>query len=438
MDELTFQLIFSDGGETAEEHLWKLYPVAMLPFAWGLDPKQVFLFVNPALLQHLSDPVKRGGVYRFPLGDRWYPAAYSDYFWSILEHAVGVDALATTDENDRPTLKFPDDGQVFDFRFISGHGFNDFQFGGQLRFTKMALHFENLGPLPRVLTILDVGASPQAAAVFSGNYPRGDPRAFNWKKAFTNPTNPIVPLVCDKSNSTWAFRVGYEGQPDDDCNENYIGMTAPFGGAVSFCLLLALKTFVDDGYAEPSLNLRFEKAYKALKTGFLRPGTNSPKPYADLDGLQEFFVNNKLSLNMEVFDCQTFQLSHKWYLTQERAIELGEADAELAEALMAYVIKEVQTWHNNNPDSMSEKPNSRLAWGELVKTFGPFDQRLKSVEMNLGDDNTVITMEDGVLFELWAIACPELDELLSRVHAWKSSGSPEAMDDSSPGEDSDE
>jgi hypothetical protein len=431
---LTFQLIFSDGGETGEEDWWKFFPVALTPFSWGVDASQVTLFLNSQLLGIVNDE-DRAAAERLPRGAGWFPDGYKEYFWAVYENAVGMDNYLTTDGTGLPQLQLPEN-PVYDFRFVTGHGFNDFQAGGQLRFTKKPLLFGNFGPLPKVLTILDVCASPQATAVFSGNYPIGDARSFNWKKAFNDHPNPLVPVVCDRVNSTWAFRVGYDEQPDDDSDTSHFPkMTAPFGDSVAACLLLAMKSFVEDEFSEPTLNHRFSMAYKALKKGFLAAGTNTPKPYSDLDTLQEMLISGALTLNMNAFNCKMFQKSSKWYLTNERATELAETDEKLANELMDFVVECVKAWHTNNPDSMGEKIGSRDVWVKLFKTFGPFGQQLKSVELNRGEGNAIVTAEDGVVLELWAIACPNLIEVLSRVHQWISTGSPDSPDFSDDSDD---
>lgn len=271
---MTFHLIFSDGGETGQEHFWKFYTVALTPFALKFPPAQVTLFLTASLVG--LDPSLRPLVEKLPVSDshQWIPTGYKEYFWAVYNNAVSIDQFLTEDEETGlPSLVLPNDLEC-DFRFVSGHGFNDFRVGGQLRFSHTPLFFENLGALPNVLTILDVSASPQAFSVLSGDYPRGDPKQFNWKKAFKDPST-LIPVVCDRVNSTWAFRVGYEDQPDDDSDEDpFARMTGPIGDSVACCLLLAIQSLVEDNFEGYSLDDRFKGAYKTLRTGFLPPGTN--------------------------------------------------------------------------------------------------------------------------------------------------------------------
>ena len=44
--DLTFDLIYSDGGEKGPEDMWKFYLIALAPFALGFLPARVRLFLG--------------------------------------------------------------------------------------------------------------------------------------------------------------------------------------------------------------------------------------------------------------------------------------------------------------------------------------------------------------------------------------------------------
>lgn len=240
-----------------------------------------------------------------------------------------------------------------------------------------------------------------------------------------NDPETLIPVVCDKSNTTWAFRVGYEGQSYDDSDPSHFAqMTVPFGDSVACCLLIAVKSLVENNFEGMSLDERFAANYRKLHTGFLSIGTNSPKPYSTLRSLQTMIANGTLKVNMMAFDCHVFRHPDRWFLTEERAIVLAETDRALAEKLLAFVLDKVKIWHEGNPGSMREKDGSREAWKILMKTLGPFSQKLRSVELSCGDDMKISEDEDGILFELWALACPRLGDIVENVKQWIRTGSP--------------
>ncbi|KAL3939444.1 MAG: hypothetical protein SGARI_001369 [Bacillariaceae sp.] len=325
---------------------------------------------------------------------------YKDYFWSVYCNAVGMNRFLTNhEEYDRPIFKLPPDVQ-YDLLYITGHGFSEFEKGAQLRFTNTPLSFPDIGSLPKLLTVLDVSQSPTAVAIFSKTYPE-DPKQFEWKAAFRDPGR-LVPVVCDKCTGTWAFRVGYDGQPPDDSDESHLTqMTAPYGDSVACSMLLAIKSFVDDNFEGDSLDNRFAAAYRKLP----------------------MIASGELSVNMAAFNCHLFRKHDLWFVTAERATVLAKSDDKLAKKLIAFVVEQVMTWHGANPGSMTEKVGSRKAWEVLMKTLGPFRELLRSIELSRGKDMKISENEDGLQFEIWAMGCPELTKIVQRVHVWISTGS---------------
>ena len=122
------------------------------------------------------------------------PGGCREIRWSVYDNAVSMKEFLDTHEHyDELTIpRLPADLN-YDFLYVTGHGFNDFENDGH-------------------------SASPQAVAVFSEKYPMDEPAKFKWK-VFNNPAG-LVPLVCDKSNSSWAFCVGYEGQSYEDSDRS--------------------------------------------------------------------------------------------------------------------------------------------------------------------------------------------------------------------------
>ena len=91
----------------------------------------------------------------------------------------------------------------------------------------------------------------------------------------------------------------------------------------------------------------------------------------------------------------------------------------------------MKDWHEQHPDSMEEKNGSREAWKTLMKTLGPFRHKCASIELSQDTaTSTVSKDEDGILFELWALACPDFAEIVQRVRVWISTGSPDSTESS--------
>lgn len=382
MSAMKVHIIYSDGGEIAPEHLWKFYSVALIPFTLGIPAGDTTLFLNDCFVG--LDEDLRLVVEDIPASEglqSLMPRGYKAYFWSVYRNAVGMNRFLTSHDNyDLPVSKLPTDVE-YDLLYINGHVFAEFEKGAQLRFTSTPLSFPDIGSLPKLLTVLDVCQSPTAMAIFSNTYPE-DPTKFKWKAAFKNPER-LVPVVCDKCTATWAFRVGYDGQPPDDSDESHLTqMTAPYGDSVACSMLLAIKSFVNENFEGFSLDSRFAATYRRLRTGFLPLGTNTPQPYSNMGPPQGMIVSGELSVNMAAFNCHLFQKHDLWFATAERATVLAKSDEKLAKELMAFVVEQVKTWHEANPESMTEKEGSRKAWEVLRKTLGPFRTLLKSVELS--------------------------------------------------------
>lgn len=421
MNELTCQVIYSDGGETGLEDRWKLFVLALAPFVWGLPADNVALYLDQSLVD--VPPDTREMVEKIPVqsGIDWLPVGYTEYFWQVHRNALNVKEIA--------------EAPPAHFRIISGHGFNDF-YGGHIRCGVDSIPFNKLGRNASILTILDVCNSPHAASVFNGTYPQGDPKAFKWKKAFRDPTTMLVPIVCDKSPSTWAFRIGFNGQDEADKDIRSFGrMTGPIGDAVTCCVLAAMQSFIQSksnaGDKGQSLDELFEEKYGGLKVGYLgEEGTKPRKAFSNLSQMQTLIEGGTLSLNQLAFDCELFRRSDMWFLTTERVVELGhsQGDTELANRLIEYIVNSVKTWHEKNPDSLDEIELSRSAWEKILKMLGPHSHRLRSKELEFAAarNNELVVSDDGILLEAFAVSCKELKKVEIAVRNWIYYGDPSA------------
>lgn len=345
-----------------------------------------------------------------------FPRGYNDYFVSVYENARGIDAQAIA-ELDRST-----------FRVISGHGFFDFQHGGFIRCGKETFSFRELKEsCATALNILDISNSPHAVACFNDKYPTGQPSKFKWKHVFRNPQELHTPIVCDKSPSTWAFRVGYEGQAHDDGDTNHwIHMSAPVGDAVTSCVIMAIKSLAESNFEGPSLDELFVSHYSLLRTGYLAFGSYTPKGFADLRLLQVLIKKSIIKMDLSKCECEFFRRYDKWFLTHERATVLGDADGDLAKVIIDHVVRFVKEWHEGHPDSLqniSEK--STYSWNILLKTLGRrFRGQLKSFELDYADDTNrkLVVSDDGILFEAFALSCGEMDACVQQVNRYLETG----------------
>lgn len=203
-------------------------------------------------------------------------------------------------------------------------------------------------------------------------------------------------------------------------------MSAHFGDAVSCSVLYAVKLWVDGG-STGTLDPFFQQVYSMLRTSHLEPGTNTPRGYSDLTPLQTLIESGSLQVTQTAFDCELFRRVGKWFLTHERDAQLSDADADLAQCLLTFVVNKVSTWHTHNPSSLHEIEESRNAWLQLLQIMGPFRYKLQSVELieeTNGSDVIVKIAEDGLLFELWAVSCPVLSTTVIGVRNCIATGNP--------------
>lgn len=413
------QLIYGDGGETGPEDLWKFHSIALFPFMLGLSPENVSLFLyrgfvglsdDDAALELLRNPRIIGEMKQSLL-----PDGYNDYFMLVYKKARGIDGR-TLAELDRSAM-----------RIISGRGFFDFENGGFIRCGKEKFYFRELRKsCATTLNILDICNSPHAVAVFNDTYPSGDPSGFKWKRVFRNPDAINIPLACDRSPSTWAFRIGYEEQPgDDNDTDHWIRMSPPIGDAVTSCVLLAIKSLCESNFQGPTLGKLFVSHYSSLRTGYLAAGICTPKGFADLRLLETLIRENTIKIDLSKYDCEFFQRQGKWFLTHERVTVLGDSDGELANVIIDHVVRFVKQWHEEHPDSLRNvNEQSRYAWNTLLKTLGQCRHQLKSLELDYTDDSRqkLVLSDEGILFEAFAISCCEMGTCVQQVLTYIETG----------------
>lgn len=75
--------------------------------------------------------------------------------------------------------------------------------------------FGGLGPNASSLTVLDICNSHYAVACIGGTFPTGNPKTFKRKKYFET-SKFDIPVICDINDSTWAFRIGFHDQDEND------------------------------------------------------------------------------------------------------------------------------------------------------------------------------------------------------------------------------
>eukprot|EP00543_Licmophora_paradoxa_P008182 CAMPEP_0202456810 /NCGR_PEP_ID=MMETSP1360-20130828/13980_1 /ASSEMBLY_ACC=CAM_ASM_000848 /TAXON_ID=515479 /ORGANISM="Licmophora paradoxa, Strain CCMP2313" /LENGTH=425 /DNA_ID=CAMNT_0049076729 /DNA_START=35 /DNA_END=1312 /DNA_ORIENTATION=+ len=409
------QLIYSDGGETGLENLWTVFTIALAPYVLGLPPANVTLYLDESLVALSPDTREMVEKIPVPSGVDWLPVGYKEYFWQIHCNALDVKKVA---EASPPQ-----------FRIIAGHGFHDFN-GGHIRCGVDSIPFNKLGSNATVLTILDICNSPHAASVLSGTYPQDDPKTFKWKRAFRDP-NMLIPIVCDMSATTWAFRIGFHEQNNADNDvRNWTKMTGPIGDAVTCSLLAAIQSFTEsNAEGGPNLDKLFEEKYGELKIGYLgEAGIKPRRSFSKLSQLQSLIEIGTISVNQAALNCELFRRSDKWFLTTERAVEVLPDDTKLADCLIDYIVNSIKTWHEKNPDSLDEIEESRLAWKKVLKMLGPHRQRLQSKELEFitgrQNEQLVVASDDGIQLEAFAVSCKDLKKMEIAVRKWIYYGDP--------------
>lgn len=405
VDDLSVQLIYSEGAEKGGETLWMFYSIALAPFTMGIPANQVALILQPGFVG--MDPSSFDAVdesIKVPAMQEWLPVGYLDYFKQVYQRATSIDTENLSTCN---------------IRIITGRGFYNFKSGGHIVCGEK-VDFCDLLPPADVLTILDICNSPRAVGCFSRIIPSGDDiddktrkkKIVKFKKRpmFANDVPP--PVVCDQNDSTWAFRVGFDGQDPVVKDEKlFVRMSPPLGDSVTASLLSAIESLVKKANEDYSLDELFKEKYEELHMTFL-PNEAPPKPYSSgLEMLMQLIKNGVVPMNMDAYDSGLLAQQGNWFLTFERAYELMPDDAELADVIVAYIEQAVQTWHTKNSKNCDyeESDDSACAWSGLVKMLGPFRHLLANKQYDVDSKTGDITAtEDGIPFQALAVSCPEL------------------------------
>ena len=412
-DAVSVQIVYSEGNDKGPENVWQFCSSALLPFALGIPVRRVSLLLQKKFLNlhdsTIADQFRSIARYE---GIQWLPPNYYEYFLEVYKRGIPVDDVAEFSN--------------CDIRILLGHGFHNFDTGGNLFCGHRKIHFhEFIHPEASVLTVLDICNSPRAVAVLNGTYPHGNPKKFKRKKVFTHDIK--IPIACDTNDFTWAFRIGFEGQDEDDHDDtNFTRMSFPIGDAVVSCVLTAVKSFVNGGY-NGNLDELFVEQYRSFKTGFLGSQIDSPSPHSDLSRLQTLLEKKVLNINESAYDCELFKRRNLWFLTTERPLGLVEGDDLIAESLVTFVVDTVRNWHQQNPDSLQEQDDSKEAWKQLLITFGRFQFKLKTLYLEYGqDEKTLALTDDGIPFETFAVSCGDMPQCLHSVRRWIATGDPES------------
>jgi hypothetical protein len=412
LEDVSVQLIYSEGPEpVAIENFWHFYLIALAPFVLGVPLSQVELFladgfrgINSSKIDAIVADVfvDTQGVVEF------LPAGYKDYFYDMYSRASAtVEDIATLPSRS--------------IRIISGHGFGNYA-GGHLICGGKKVAFSELGSNATLLTILDVCNSPHAVASLNKSYPISNPRKFNSRaKRALFSTELSMPVACDQNEAAWAFRIGYKGQHSLQSQEDdFRGMSAPFGDSVTCCILAAIKSFLTDSL-DDGINLDdlFYAKYSALKTSFLPVETRVLRPFSDLGGLQRLVSSVVLQVNLQAYECEIFRRENEWFLTTGRALALSPDQGRLASYIIDFVADRVKSWHEKFPDSLEVLKDSEDSWKRLRVSLGPFSHQLKIVAFEFDEgSNTLYRSPDGILLEEWAFSCgglPKCVELVGNI-----------------------
>jgi hypothetical protein len=427
LDEVSVQLIFSDGGGSTvgAENVWQFYTIALLPFLLGVPPTQVTLFLAKGYMACTDEDLDGAArTCRTVLGVgtfEFFPAGYLDYLMHIHKAARDIRSLLSP--------------SPCSLRLITGHGFSDFS-GGHIKCGKTTMYFKDMQIAnATVLSILDICSSAYAVAWIEGVYPRDKPRKFNSSFRKNMFRDGAAPIACEVSNATWAFRVGGFASHVQSKEDGFANLSVPFGDAVASSILLAIKTFLEQD-RQGKLDEIFVDIYEnRMKTNYLPDETSRPEAHAMLKHLQTLVVEGVLPVKLETFDCEFFRRCDSWYLTGERAnTTLVEDQQDMAAQLIDLITNDIKEWHKEHPGSTQTFPASEKAWRTLVQCLGPYGHRLKAIALDWNEeDGNMEVADDGIELEAWAVSSSNLPLLLKQVQwtiATGSSTDPDLEDES--------
>ena len=402
LTDFTVQLIYSDGGVPQyRESLWEFFAIALTPFVLGVPPEQVRLIIadqfrgfSSKVLQQENDDIMVDDTGIMPDG-------YKEYFESVYRRAETTDAMPLGSCS---------------LRVITGHGFGNFK-GGNIKVGQEVVRYPGLGEKATSLTVLDICNAAYAVAHLDGKTPpKNKWHRFNKAAMFAEEIR--VPVVCDKNDASWAFRVGYQGQHADSVGKKKSSnrrMSKPIGDSIAASLLFSIKLLIEsDGSA--SLDELFHRTYTSLNTDLLSSESDRLNPHSSLGALEALVNNEVLPVNTQAFDSLFFRLQAEWFLTMERAVILTEEDGDIAAEIITFIVDSIVAWYSRHePESWSDGDFS-TEWEALVNLMGPFKAKLKSFKLAESRNGVVVATDKGGLpLEAWGSSCGDLPRVFLKV-----------------------
>jgi hypothetical protein len=401
--DFTVQLIHSDGGVPQyRERLWEFFTIALTPFVLGVPPEQVRLIITDQFRGFSSKVLQQENDDIMVDDTEIMPAGYKDYFESVYHKAETIDALPLCSCS---------------LRVITGHGFGNFK-GGNIMVGGQVVRYPGLGENATCLTILDICNAPYAVAHLDSKIPPKN-KWYKFDKSAVFAEGISVPVICDKNDALWAFRVGYQGQHADDSVEKLSSnrrMSKPVGDSIAASLLFSIK-LLNESDSTTSLDQFFYHTYTALNTELLSNDADHPNPHSSLGIMQSLVDTGVLPLNAEAFDSLFFRLQQDWFLTMERAVALTDEDSDVAAEIITFIVDSIVTWYSRHDAESWCDAEFPTEWETLLNMMGPFRSKLKSVKLaeNRNGGGVVVTEKGGLPLEAWGSSCGDLPGILSKV-----------------------
>lgn len=402
--EFTVQLLFSDGGAPQyREIFWEFYAIAMTPFVLGIPSDQVELIIADQLRGFSSKVIQQENDDIMVDDAEIMPAGYKAYFESVYRNAK------TTSIEDG--LAAPLRLNPCSLRVIAGHGYGNFG-RGKISVGGRTIRYPDLGANATCLTILDICNAVYTVAHLEGKIP-GKNKWHRFNKAALFEGESKVPVICDKNDALWAFRVGYEGQHADlqeqKCSNGR--MSKPIGDSIAASLLFSIKLLKESGGENTTLDEIFHRTYTSLKIDFLPEGVDRPNPHSSLGTLQSAIEDGIAPVNMKAFDCPFFRLQAEWFLTMERVLALTNEDDGVANEIITVVVDSIVAWYARHDEKSWYDDEFPTEWRKLVNLMGPFRGKLTSIKLVATDDGRIVgAKKEGLSLEAWGLSCGGLPE----------------------------
>ena len=375
--KVTVQLVFSDSGAPRfRESFYEFYAIALLPYVIDIPVDCVTLVLRNKLAQFTDSTIDEEHLAIAVDGTPLFSDEYKQYFKEVYR-TRNVRSIDVDDESD---LALPE----CTIRVISGQGHGNFG-GGNITIGRKIVRWPTLGALPTCRTVLDISSAAYALAHFEGKAPPEKKwHRFDEIGLFNLDDLTVhVPVVCDRSPSTYAFRVGYEGQRSSgDPEKGTNRMARAVGDSAVASLLCAMKEFSDDGGAR-SLDESFASYFSHISPAILPyemlearvleadiPPVKPLVPCSRLNVLEDLLKTGIVSIDVRKFDCPFFALRYEWFLSTERVGVLSAGDNEAADEIVSFVVEEIQKAYHGKKEI--EYHFSQVHWNSsLVRRMGP-------------------------------------------------------------------